>query len=209
MRSEPTGKRSRAPAVVATGRQAFACSHLYKDFRLYIPDLPDRPGGLDKGMEYPAEYIVIQYKENLMSLSVFFYLALAAWRIASLVANEDGPWQMFKRLRQRAEQWCQDHPFCRELGVHELFACEWCNSIWIGIGLTLMYLWLGPVFLYIALPLALSTVVIVIKYVVQLLQSAHQYLENANRAHEELRSDLLFHAPPSIDSLATPFREKR
>ena len=160
-------------------------------------------------MEYPVEKIVIEYKEHMMSLSIFFYLALAAWRLASLIANEEGPWQMFKRLRQRAEHWCHNYRFCRELGLNELFACEWCNSIWIGASLTLLYFWVGESLLYVVLPLALSTVVIVIKYVVQLLQSGHRYLENANRAHEQLRSDL-FYQPPVIDTLsASTFREKR
>ena len=143
-----------------------------------------------------------------MSLSVFFYLSLAAWRIASLVANEDGPWQMFKRLRLRAEHWCNNYRFCRELGLYELFSCEWCNSLWIGAGLTLLYLWIGENLLYIALPLALSTIVILIKYVVQMLQTAQRYLENAHRAHEELRSDL-FYQSPVIDSLSTSFGKKR
>ncbi len=99
-----------------------------------------------------------------MTLNVFFYLALAAWRLASLVANEEGPWQMFKRFRQRAEQWC--------------------NSIWIGVGLTALYLWLREAILYLALPLALSTVAIIIKYIVQLLQTTQQYIENTNKSHE-------------------------
>ena len=107
-----------------------------------------------------------------MSLNTFFFLSLAAWRLASLVANEDGPWLVFKCLRQRAEQLCKRYRFCSELGLYELFSCEWCNSIWIGAGLTLLYLWLSDAILYFALPLALSTVAIVIKYVVQVLQSA-------------------------------------
>ena len=119
-----------------------------------------------------------------MSINIFFYLSLAAWRLASLVANEDGPWMMFKRMRERAEQWCMKYRFCRELGLYELFSCEWCNSIWIGAGLTLLYLWIGEAILYVALPLALSTVAIIIKYVVQLLQTAQQYLETSNKAHQ-------------------------
>ena len=113
-----------------------------------------------------------------MSLDIFFYLSLAAWRLASLVANEDGPWSMFKRFRQRAEGWCQKYRFCRELGLYELVECEWCNSIWIGAGLTLLYLWLDVSILYIALPLALSTVTIIIKYIVEYLQTAQQAPEN-------------------------------
>lgn len=118
-----------------------------------------------------------------MSITIFFYLALAAWRLASLIANEDGPWQIFKRIRQQAELWCKRYKFCSELGLYELFGCEWCNSIWIGAGLTLLHLWMGETILYVALPLALSTVVIVIKYVVQLLQTAQQILET-NRTQE-------------------------
>ena len=119
-----------------------------------------------------------------MPLNIFFFLSLAAWRLASLIANEDGPWQIFKRLRQTAEQWCKRYRFCSELGLYDLFACEWCNSVWIGVGLTLLYLWIGESILYLALPLALSTVVIVIKYVVQVLQSAQQFLEAGNKPQE-------------------------
>ena len=117
-----------------------------------------------------------------MSFTTFFYLSLAAWRLASLISNEDGPWQIFKRLRQRAEEWCQKYRFCREFGIYELFNCEWCNSIWIGAGLTVLYLWIGEAILYLALPFALSTVVIIIKYIVQLLQTAQQFLDNTSKS---------------------------
>ena len=119
-----------------------------------------------------------------MSLNIFFYLSLAAWRLASLIANEEGPWFMFKRLRQRAEQWCNHYRFCRELGLYELVTCEWCNSIWIGAALTVLYLWMGDSILYLALPLAFSTVAIIIKYVVQILQTAQQFLVDTNKSQE-------------------------
>jgi hypothetical protein len=119
-----------------------------------------------------------------MSLTVFFYVSLAAWRLASLVANEDGPWFMFKRFRERAEGWCKRYRFCRELGLYELVNCEWCNSIWIGALLTLLYLWIGDAILYLALPLALSTIVILIKYLIQLLQTAQQFLEINDKPRE-------------------------
>ena len=119
-----------------------------------------------------------------MPLNIFFFLSLAAWRLASLVANEDGPWQIFRRIRLRAEQWCKQYRFCSEFGLYELFSCEWCNSVWIGTALTLLYLWIGDSILYIALPLAFSTVVIIIKYLVHVLQSAHQYFETGNKLHK-------------------------
>jgi hypothetical protein len=124
-----------------------------------------------------------------MPLNIFFILSLAAWRLASLVANEDGPWRMFKRLRQSAEQLCKRYRFCSELGLYELFSCEWCNSIWIGAGLTLLYLWIGESILYIALPLALSTVAIILKYVVQLLQAAQQHFETTNKIQQYDRGE--------------------
>src|SRR5262245_18259914 len=113
-----------------------------------------------------------------MSLTIFFYLSLAAWRLASLIANEDGPWMIFKRIRQRAEQWCQKYRFCNELGLYELFSCEWWNTIWIGAGLTLFYIWMGESIFFIALPFALSTVVILIKYVLEFLQRAHPMVDS-------------------------------
>ncbi len=115
-----------------------------------------------------------------MSISTFFYLSLAAWRLASLISNEDGPWMMFKRFRLLAERWCNNYRFCREFGLYELVECEWCNSVWIGVGLTLLYLGIGNTILYLAMPLALSTVAIIIKSVVQLLQTAQQFLNSKN-----------------------------
>jgi len=117
-----------------------------------------------------------------MTLTTFLYLSLAAWRLASLIANEDGPWMIFKRLRKRAEQWCMKYPFCRDLGLYELFACEWCNSVWIGALITVLYFWLDGAILYLALPFALSTVVIMIKNVMEVLQTAQKSLEAARRS---------------------------
>lgn len=94
---------------------------------------------------------------------------------------------MFKRLRQRSEQWCNKYRSCREFGLYDLFSCEWCNSVWVGAGLTVLYLCLGETILYLALPFALSTVAIIIKYVVQVLQSAKQYFETGNQYHEQYR----------------------
>jgi hypothetical protein len=117
-----------------------------------------------------------------MTLTIFIYLSLAAWRLASLVANEDGPWQIFKRFRQGAEVWCKKYKFCSDLGLYELLACEWCNSVWIGVGLTLLYIGIGDAIFYLALPLALSTVAIIIKYIVQLLQMAQEVLEQKQKS---------------------------
>jgi hypothetical protein len=71
-------------------------------------------------------------------------------------------------------------------------------------------LWLGEGILYLAVPLALSTVVIVIKYLVQFLQAAHQFLENSNAAYEQAQSERYVPGTPlDLDALFAPFREKR
>ena len=119
-----------------------------------------------------------------MTITTFLYVSLAAWRLASLISNEDGPWQIFKRIRQRAELWCKQYKFCSDFGLYELFSCEWCNSVWIGAALTLLYLRIGETILYLALPLAFSTAAIIIKYIVQVLQSAQQFFESTNHSHE-------------------------
>lgn len=55
-------------------------------------------------------------------------LSLAAWRLARLLTQEDGPYTCLKRLRQRLA-W----------GV---FDCIYCMSIWTAAALYL--LWLTP-----------------------------------------------------------------
>jgi hypothetical protein len=52
-------------------------------------------------------------------------IGLAAWRMASLLVTEDGPWDVFLRLRlaigtERDEL----NP------VAKMFTCTWCMSVW-------------------------------------------------------------------------------
>lgn len=101
----------------------------------------------------------------------FFLVASGAWRVASLVANETGPFYIFQRIRTWADILCQKNWLCREFHLYEMLECEWCNSVWIGIAFTQMLLAWGDTFLYWAiLPLAISTWVIFLKYLIQGLQ---------------------------------------
>lgn len=80
--------------------------------------------------------------------------ALAGWRIASLIATEHGPWNVFSRLRERyiAIEFNQDHytfpsdpylprgyydqPYVQAyetrtpFGIGKLISCVWCTSVW-------------------------------------------------------------------------------
>lgn len=61
-----------------------------------------------------------------MTLPEVIIIGLAGWRVASLFVQEDGPWDVFERVRARAG-----------LGVGEvsgfwpsLLSCVWCASVW-------------------------------------------------------------------------------
>ncbi len=90
-------------------------------------------------------------------------MVLAAWRISNLVSNESGPGHMFRHLRQWAMRMCRRVKWCREFGLAELMQCEYCNSIWICTVLWLLWLHFGHDLGLFLTPLAMSTVVIIIK----------------------------------------------
>lgn len=79
----------------------------------------------------------------------FIIIGLAAWRLSSLLVDEDGPWQVFLRVREKMN----------------VEGCLWCLSIWIGIVLTGIY-WYSPQSLWLSWPFALSTVAILINRIV-------------------------------------------
>ncbi|MCD6290044.1 MAG: hypothetical protein J7M34_06020 [Anaerolineae bacterium] len=77
----------------------------------------------------------------MCSLTELIESALAAWRLASLLVNEDGPWAMFSQLRYWAG--------LRSVAVRgedgrlrvsrvasntwaEGLSCVWCVSVWIA-----------------------------------------------------------------------------
>lgn len=111
-----------------------------------------------------------------------FVLASALWRLSSLVANESGPAEMFKRFRAWAD---------RYENFHEGLCCEWCNSLWFSPVLVLVWYYFGEIVIVAVLPLALSAWVIVMKYVVHTLQGADRRLngvgeEAADPAEEKV-----------------------
>src|SRR5512139_3847175 len=84
-------------------------------------------------------------------------LALATWRVSSLLVSEDGPWGMFAELRRIVGVRYDEHSI--PLGstfLGKLLSCVWCVSVWIGAGWALLFLFLPEVSFVLALPLALS-----------------------------------------------------
>lgn len=101
-------------------------------------------------------------------------LALAAWRLANMLANESGPAAVFVRLRRAVG--LGSVPVQREDGgweavqtagnpVAELFLCVWCLSVWTA-GL-LMWRPLRPL----RTVLAASSLAILLHEVLQWLRS--------------------------------------
>jgi hypothetical protein len=80
-----------------------------------------------------------------MTLTSFVLGGLAVWRLSHLVVREDGPWQVFAKLRRRAEStmW----------GGGELFVCIYCLSLWVAapVALALGDGWVERVFAWPAL----------------------------------------------------------
>jgi len=68
--------------------------------------------------------------DNLLE---FMVLSLAAWRLAALLVYEAGPWDIFRRLRERIGIQHDDSgqpASWPDGGLGRLFACVWCVSFW-------------------------------------------------------------------------------
>jgi hypothetical protein len=90
-------------------------------------------------------------------------LALATWRLAALLAQEEGPFNLLGRLRHRLGVRYDAHsvPYAdNELG--KLLLCPWCSSVWLGAALAVAYFF-WPAVAWLALPLALSAVACIVQ----------------------------------------------
>ena len=65
----------------------------------------------------------------------YLILALATWRVTSLLVSEDGPWFMFVKLRV----WMgvrYDSETLQPIAdnvIASAFLCLWCLSFWVGM----------------------------------------------------------------------------
>jgi hypothetical protein len=79
--------------------------------------------------------------------------SLATWRISSLLVCEDGPADVFKRLRAAV---------CRSPFFSGLLSCVWCCSVWVGLVFALLGLD-APLVVRIAAGLSFSTVSVILQ----------------------------------------------
>ena len=119
-------------------------------------------------------------------------IVLDAWRLASLVANEDGPFDIFCRFRSAVR-------LCRIRRIRPLLktfykglCCEWCNSVWFGALLGAAWWYFGEVVFFVTAPLWVSAGAIGFKYLIHVLKNAdeyyHQLAENQKQSGAYLKS---------------------
>ena len=123
-----------------------------------------------------------------MNIENFLILLLAAWRFASLLADEHGPYLALERIRfllgvhyitrdglsvktfeRFSELSEQDKAGCvriAESEIAKLITCAWCSSIWIAAALTLFILWFGQPVVWVLLPFSVSTGVIIVNRII-------------------------------------------
>ncbi len=95
----------------------------------------------------------------------FLIVALAVWRISSLLVNEEGPFGIFEKLRYLVGVRYDEHS--ERIGTNviaEVLTCVWCISIYLGaLGAILLT---NSVLEWTLNALALSTVAVIIEEVV-------------------------------------------
>lgn len=99
-----------------------------------------------------------------MDVISFITIGLAAWRISSLFAAEDGPANIFAKFRSfvgvRYDELSQ--PVGTNI-IADAFTCVWCLSVWVCVFAFISWLIVPTVTFYISIPFALSTVVIMLE----------------------------------------------
>lgn len=100
----------------------------------------------------------------------FFILALATFRISSLVAEEDGPFGVFEGFRKtvgvRRDEKGENY------GTNNFsvgLVCIWCNSIWIAVAFMGIYIFSEQIAVILAFPMALSSAALLLGEFVKIL----------------------------------------
>ncbi len=105
--------------------------------------------------------------DNFLEVILF---GLATWRISSLIVHEDGPWSVFRKLRERAgivHDEGGEILVVPEKFLAGVLSCVWCSSIWVAAGLMLAWLLL-PMFIGLfAAVMVFSAVAILMEKVVR------------------------------------------
>ena len=92
-------------------------------------------------------------------------IALATWRVSSLLVSEEGPFLILVKFRSFMGVYYDEYsePQGKNVIARALL-CVWCISFWVALGFAVLYYY-GLAF-WVALPFALSAAAIVIERIV-------------------------------------------
>jgi hypothetical protein len=85
----------------------------------------------------------------MLNFVTLLILSLATWRISSLLTQEDGPWLVFQKIRDRTHS------------ITTVLECVWCLSIWVAASLVII-VYFFPEAVILFTPFAISTVAILV-----------------------------------------------
>jgi hypothetical protein len=96
-----------------------------------------------------------------MTLTYFLIYSLATWRVASLLVQEDGPFRIFRRLReltgiQHDDDLGGDIYLVPDTFLAGILSCVWCCSIWAAIVWTLLWFLIPDISIWMAIPFGIS-----------------------------------------------------
>lgn len=91
-------------------------------------------------------------------------LGLTCWRLTSLLYQEEGPFGIFVKLREKVGIQHIDGRPCiyPDRFLCKLFACIWCLSVWVSGLLVIGYIFLPTLTIYFSVWLSLSTITIMV-----------------------------------------------
>jgi len=101
--------------------------------------------------------------DDLYKLILF---GLATWRVASLLVHEDGPWRLFRRLREWAG--IRHDEKGEALVIPDGFlagvlSCVWCCSMWVAAGWMVLFLAFGELAVIGAMVFGMSAVAVMVE----------------------------------------------
>ena len=101
-----------------------------------------------------------------LELQHILILALAVYRATSLLSSERGPKELLKRIRLLCgvRYMLDEHGndiAVADTEIAKLISCPLCLSVWLGAIASALYITLGIVAVWMALPFALSALAII------------------------------------------------
>lgn len=93
----------------------------------------------------------------------FLILCLAAWRMTSLLVVEDGPYDMFSRIRKAVGVYYDEYSTPQGKNVvSRALICIWCFSVWVATAAAFFSPFTRNIVTYFTNVLAISAAIILI-----------------------------------------------